>query len=392
MPHPSVRALPGLASTVALTLALSAVPAPVGAQLAVSSNDHKTSWVNGLITPVERPSPDTATIVDLGAVPPRVVATLDVPGGVAGPPQAVVLTPDEGLALVTSSSRVDPARPGQTLPNDVVSVIDLQAAPPRVVATLHVGGQAGGIAINRAGSLALVGTRRGGGVAVLGITGRTVRLLGTVSICDDGCDPSTPGFTPDGRTALVTRYNDHKVAILRVEGTEVQYTGSDISANLKPYPMAMSPVRNLAVVSNVGNGLVGGADTLSVIDLDARVPRVASTASVLPLPEGLAFSPDGTYVAAASMNGSNAPPTSPLFNDFGVLSVFRLEDTTLTRVAEARIGHWCEGIAWNRAADVLVVQCAEQELQVFRFDGRTLTPAGAVPVGGVPTGIGTARP
>jgi DNA-binding beta-propeller fold protein YncE len=118
---------------------------------------------------------------------------------------------------------------------------------------------------------------------------------------------------------------------------------------------------------------------------------VVSSVSVPPLPEGIAFSPDGQFVAAASMNGSNSPPTSPLFNDFGILSIFRRQGTTLAPVTTTTIGHWCEGIAWNRSSTVLVVQCAEQELQVFRFDGQSLTRAGAVPVKGVPSGIRTAR-
>ena len=145
------------------------------AQIAVSSNDHKTSWSEGIISPVLDPTPDTATIIDL-----------------------------EGV--------------------------------PRVIATLRTGGQAGGVSINRTGTLALVATRIDGSVAVFGIDGKTVTPLGKVVICESDCHPATPGFTPDGRTALVTRYNDHKVAILRVEGTTVEYTGEDISANLKPYP------------------------------------------------------------------------------------------------------------------------------------------------------------
>ena len=39
-----------------------------------------------------------------------------------------------------------------------------------------------------------------------------------------------------------------------------------------------------------------------------------------------------------------------------------------------------------------LVQCGEQELLVFRFDGRELVASGSLPVGGVPTGIGTAGP
>lgn len=377
-----------LPACAALLLAVVAAP---HAQIAVSSNDRKQALVNGIVTQIPNPPSDTLTIVDMGVFPPRVVAEIDVPGGVTGPPQAVALTPDESLALVASSTRVDPLVPGRSVPNDVLTVVDLTATPPAVIATLHAGGRAGGVSINRAGTLALLGTRSDGDVAVFSIAGKTVTQLAKVHICDNDCDPSTPVFTPDGRTALVTRFNDHKVAVLAVDGTRVTYTGQDISANLKPYPMEMSPDGDIAVVSNVGNGLVGGADTLSVIDLKGRFPRVAHSVSVPPLPEGITFSPDGRYLAAASMNGSNSPPTSPLFNDYGILTVFRRQGTTLTRAATARIGHWCEGIAWNRTSTVLVVQCAEEELQIFRFNGRALTRAGAIPVKGVPSGIRTAR-
>lgn len=365
--------------------------ANLSAQIAVSSNDRKQALVGGIVKQIPNPPPDSLTIVDMGVFPPKVIAELDAPGGVAGPPQAVAITPDESLALVASSTRVDPMTPGRSLPNDVLTVVDLRAKPPAVIATLHAGGQAGGVSINRAGTLALLGTRRDGGVAVFSIAGKTVTQIGKVHICDNDCDPSTPGFTPDGRTALVARFNDHKVSVLSVDGSKVTYSGQDISANLKPFPMVMSPDGDIAVVSNVGNGLVGGADTLSVIDLKGKFPRVVSTVSIPPLPEGIAFSFDGQYLAAASMNGSNSPPTSPLFNDYGILTVFKRQGSTLTPAATARIGHWCEGIAWNRPGTVLAVQCAEEELQLFHFDGRALKRDGAIPVKGVPSGIGTVR-
>lgn len=363
----------------------------MSAQIAVSSNDRKQAILAGVVTQIPNPPSDTATILDLGVLPPRVIAEIEVPGGVTGPPQAVAITPDESLALVASSTRVDPTTAGRSLANDVLTVIDLTARPPAVIATLHAGGRAGGVSINRAGTLALLGTRSDGGVAVFSIAGKTVTQVGKVHICDNDCDPSTPVFTPDGRTALVTRYNDHKVSVLSVDGTRVEYTKQDISSGLKPYPMEMSPDGQIAVVSNVGNGLTGGADTLSVIDLKGRFPRVVNSVSVPPLPEGIAFSPDGRFLAAASMNGSNSPPTSPLFNPRGILTVFSRLGTALTPVATSDIGRWCEGVAWNRTSSGFVVQCGEQELLVFRFDGRTLTRSGAIPVKGVPSGIRTAR-
>ena len=71
-------------------LALSLVSAPVWAQLAVSSNDHKMTQENGVTKNVVNPPVDTITIVDLGALPVKVVGTVDnVPGSVVGPPLSV---------------------------------------------------------------------------------------------------------------------------------------------------------------------------------------------------------------------------------------------------------------------------------------------------------------
>ena len=48
-------------------------------------------------------------MIDLSARPPRVVAELNVPTSVVGPPMSVAVSPDESLALVTRASKLDPA-------------------------------------------------------------------------------------------------------------------------------------------------------------------------------------------------------------------------------------------------------------------------------------------
>ena len=361
------------------------------AQIAVSSNDNKVRHVNGVNTVVAG-VPDTATIIDLGASPPRVLAELQVPGGWSAPPQSVAITPDESLALVASSTAIDPGDRTKTVPNDVVSVVDLKATPPAVIATVRTGTRASGLSINRQGTLALVANRGEGTVSVLGIVGRTVTVLGKVDLHARDSQPSLPVFAPDGRTAYVTRNGDHKVSVLSVNGATVTYAGMDISANLNPYSMEITPDGAVAVTGNIGNGPTGGADTLSVLDLRATPPRLVNTVSVGLIPEGVAMSHDGRHVAAVVMNGSNLAATSPFFNDFGLLRVYRLDGTVLTHVAETRTGHWCQGAAWNRAGTTLVVQCGvERELQVFTFDGRTVAASGRIPVTGSPTGIRTSE-
>ena len=360
------------------------------AQIAVSSNDNKVRHVNGVNTVVAG-VPDTATIVDLGAMPPRVIGEVRVPGGWSAPPQSVAITPDESLALVASSTAIDPSDSSKTIQNDVVSVVDLRATPPAVIATLRTGARASGVSINKQGTLALVANRGEGTVSVLTIAGRAVAVAGKVDLRARDSQPSLPVFAPDGRTAYVTRNGDHRVSVLSVSGSTVTYTGTDISANLNPYSLEITPDGAVGVTGNIGNGPTGGADTLSVLDLRSSPPRLVNTVSVGLIPEGVAMSPDGRYVAAVVMNGSNLARTSPFFNDFGLLRLYRREGTTLTHVADARTGHWCQGAVWNRAATAIVVQCGvEHELQAFGFDGRSLTPSGRVPVSGSPTGIRTA--
>ena len=97
-----------------LGAALAALPLfafSAAAQLAVSSNDNKAVLVNGVNTVPENPAEDTVTVVDLSASPPKVVGEVEAPSSVVGPPQNVAITPDEGLALVSSNQKLDPGRP-----------------------------------------------------------------------------------------------------------------------------------------------------------------------------------------------------------------------------------------------------------------------------------------
>src|SRR6185436_16148848 len=81
----------------------------VHAQIAVSANDTTEIMVDGVHVMVPNASPDTVTLIDLSARPPRVVAELNAPSSWSGPPQMVAVTPDESIALVASSLKVNPA-------------------------------------------------------------------------------------------------------------------------------------------------------------------------------------------------------------------------------------------------------------------------------------------
>jgi hypothetical protein len=69
-----------------------------------------------------------------------------------------------------------------------------------------------------------------------------------------------------------------------------------------------------------------------------------------------------------------------------------VDGKTLKFVAEIQVGHWGQGVAWSKDGRTLLLQAAaEQELEIFTFDGQTLTRSGAIAVNGSPAGIRTAR-
>ena len=276
-----------------------ALPPGVEAQFAVSSNDNRVMLDNGVVKVVPNPAPDTATVVDL------------------------------------------------------------RASPPAVIATLEAGKGAAGVSINRQGTLALVANRAEGTVSVFTIQGKTVAPAGLVRVADDKSGPSHVAFTPDGKTALLTRDGDSMISILAVDGTKVEYTKRDLSAGLRPYGLDISADGSVAVVANIGRG-GGDNDTVSVIDLRATPIRVVETVTVGQTPEGIILSPDGKLCAVQVMNGSNKPRESPFHAANGKLLLYRVEGTRLVPVAAAWVGHWSQGVA-------------------FSADSRTIPPASAPP-------------
>jgi DNA-binding beta-propeller fold protein YncE len=377
---------------IALLAASMLAALPAHAQLAISSNDGKGVLIAGVNTVPDNPVPDNITIIDLNVSPPKVLATINVPTSLVGPPQSVAIAPDESFALVTAATKIDPADKKKTATHNIVSVIDLQAKPPAVAATHEAGLGATDVAINPSKTLALVTNRNEGTVSVFKIAGKTLTPQGKVKLGDAASGPSSVAFAPDGKTALVTRDGDNKVSILRIDGDKVEHSGRDMYAGLKPYPVGISPKGDWAAVAAVGMGN-GDSDTMSLIDLRANPPRVVDTIAVGQTPESLTVAPDGKHVVVTVMNGTNKPPGSPFLNANGLAPVYAVANGRFRKVAEAKVGKWCQGAAWNNASNLLLVQCmVEQEIQMFRFDGKTLTPAGAIKVSGGPSGFATTPP
>lgn len=371
-------------------LALPFLSIGASAQIAVSANDNKAVLVNGANTIPANPAPDTVAIIDLSAKPPKLVAEVKAPTSVVGPPQSVAVSRDESFALVTGAMKLDPADSKKLTADNRISVVDLKAKPPQVIATVEAGLAPSGLSINPAGNLALVANRNDGTVSIFTIADKKLTAAGKVDFGNPRSGPSHVAFTPDGKMALVTRDGDHRISVLKVEGSKVEDTKQYMVAGFRPYSISISPKGDVAVLVNQGGGQ-GDSDLISVVNMKANPPRIVDTISVEQIPEGATISPDGNYVAVTMQNGSNKPSNHPNYNKSSILKVFKLDGTKLSLVARGEFGGWGQGVVWSKDGKTLLAQSmADKTLDVFSFNGKALKKTGSIKVDGGAAGIRTA--
>jgi DNA-binding beta-propeller fold protein YncE len=168
---------------------------------------------------------------------------LDLPGGLW--PYNVAVVPGGKIAL-TSDNGGAGSSDGSV---DTASVIDLEAAPPRVIDRVVVGDGPEGLAISPKGNVAvsviLSGSNnkpayyyhRNGHLAVLRIDGKSVTKIKDIEV---GGLPEAAVFTPDGRYLLVGNYLDQDFSILKVNGTNITDTGKRFKVPGHPASARMS--------------------------------------------------------------------------------------------------------------------------------------------------------
>jgi len=158
-------------------------------------------------------------------------------------PYNVDVTPDGKLAL-TADNGNSGASDGQV---DTVSVIDLEASPPRVIDKVVVGDGPEGLAVSPTGRMAVAVLLRGsnaaknayfynrnGSVVALRIDGKKVTRTNEVEV--RGL-PEGAVFSADGKYLYVGNFIDQDITILRVEGDTLVNTGA--SFGLAGHPASM---------------------------------------------------------------------------------------------------------------------------------------------------------
>jgi len=215
------------------------------AQALITGNDEKVWFDETGKTVNQPPGKDTVSIIDIhDPTKPRILASLPLMNTIIGPPVNLAIAPDQHLALVANS--LDWVKDGEGwkgVPDNKIYVLDMTASPPVQIATVEAGKQPSGMAINRAGTLALVANRADDSVSVLSIDGKNVKSVGTVSVATQPTPavatpppalPAAVAIAPDGKRALVVKSGANRVGLLDIDGQKV----SNAQVDGKNYDMA----------------------------------------------------------------------------------------------------------------------------------------------------------
>ncbi len=339
--------------------------------------DEKLLWDDNGKPILSPPGKDQVLIVDVADPEnPKLVASLPLKNSVVGPPVNVAIDPSGTIALVADS--VDIIKDGDALKqvlDNKIYVIDLQANPPRLAATLTGGKQPSGLSFSPDGKMALVANRGDNSVSVLSVSGTDVKIIDTVAMPDS---VSHVTFTPDGKRALVARFPAHKISVLDIAGDKVSYGKIDLPAGQWPYNVAVAPGGKIALTSDNGNAgsSDGSVDTTSVIDLEANPPRIIDRVVVGDGPEGLAISPKGDVAVSVILRGSNAK-NAFFYEKNGSIAVLKIDGKKVTKTQDIEVGGLPEAAVFTPDGKYLLVgNYLTQDFSILKVDGTSVKDTG----------------
>ncbi len=344
------------------------------AELAISAHDGKQ------IREDKGPTKDQIVMISFGAGKPKVIGSVEAPASMIGPPTSIAVARDFSFAIVTCGQKLDANNKLQL--DDVVTVIGLDdPTKPKVLQTLHAGPGAMGVSMNRSKTLAMVAASGEGAVYVYSIADRHLTQVGKIDVGAKS-EPRDVIFAPDGKNAYVVGWGNGKLTKLAIDGTKVTVVG-DIMTGIDPKGQAINNIDG-GDISRDGRYLyntafsgtpMGASKTGNIAVTDLRNFKLVAATEVGSGTENLTLSPDGKYMAVTILNGTAMVRSAPDFNTvLGKLKLYAVNGPKLTFVAEADTGHNCQGTVFSDDNKTILLQCAtEKDIEVFRFDGKSLT-------------------
>jgi len=336
------------------------------AEIAISANDGKQ------IRDDKGPAKDTVAVIAFGSAKPMVIGSVGAPASMIGPPTSVAVAPDNSFALVTCGQKL--AAGNKLDLDDIVSVIGLDdPTHPKILQTVHAGPGAMGVSMNRKMTLAMVAASGEDAIYVYSVSGRQLTQVGKIQL-EAKSEPRDVIIAPDGKSAYAVRWGDGKLSKLAINGTKVTRAG-DIVTGVNTDGGAISHDGRYLFNTAFGGTPLTTAKVGAISVTDLKTFRQVAATEVGNGTENLTLSPDGKYIAVTILNGTAAVRSAPDFATvLGKLKLLKVDGSKLTPVAEADTGHNCQGTTFSDDNKTVLMQCAtEKDIEVFHFDGTSLT-------------------
>jgi hypothetical protein len=185
--------------------------------------------------------------------------------------------------------------------------------------------------------------------------------------------------------------------VLNVDGGKVTTDRERVASGVAPYAIDISSDGRWAVVCNAGlAGLAGDigkqfgdADTITLIDVSKRPFRAVQHVTVPSIPEAVALSPNGRWIAVQAMDGSNLPPDNPGRRARGRLVLFEIRNGQAIPSDDVPGGEAGQGLVFTADNRYVLAQFnVEKEIAVFEVsEGKLRDTKTRLPVSGGPSSI-----
>jgi DNA-binding beta-propeller fold protein YncE len=374
-----------------LATALILTPLAAFADLAISGQDGKQVRAGDGLPMV--PTPDSVATIEFSSTKaPKVIGILNVCSTQMGPPSALAVAPDYSFVLATCPQKFGSDK--KLVPENTVSVIGLDdPTHPKLLQTVQAGMGATGIYLDKKARFALVTGTGDDTITMFTIKDRQLTQTAQVKL-EAKAEPRDVIIARDGKTAYALRFGDGKVTKLAIAGDQLSRTG-DFTVGVNPDGGSLTHDGRYLIVNNFGGFTTTAKGSAATTVTDTRTGKVTYAVEVGALPEAVVLSPDGKYVALVIGNGSATVRNAASYNSvFGKLSLFSVGKGTMTHIADAQLGHACQGAVFSDDGRRILVQCSvERDIRVFDFDGKALTerPEAVLPMVSRPGAMVTAK-